>query len=261
MSSIERINEMLQLANSKDRLFPATIYFNEGWLLRLIVDWFSRNQFTEHPLNFEQDARWFSEALLPSQFFARQRGDSLAEGWTHADGVIGHVLIGDASLADTKLANDATQFIVTEAKMFSPLSSRVSKAAYFDQAARNVACIAEILFRAKREPIAMNALGFFVIAPDEQILRGVFARETEKVSIHEKVFRRVSEYTAPEREAKEHWYREWFLPALEKIKIDVMSWEEIINTICAEDAAFGADIGRFYKDCLRFNKMQERDRG
>jgi hypothetical protein len=259
MSPIERINDMLRLANSKGRLFPATIYYNEGWLLRLIIDWFSRNQCMDHPLNFNQNARWFSEALLPSQFFARQRVDNLAEGWTHADGVIGHVLIGDASLADTKVANDATQFIVTEAKMFSPLSSRVTKAAYFDQAARNVACIAEVLFRAKREPTKISTLGFFVLAPTEQISGGKFAREMTKESIREKVSRRVSEYSAPELDAKERWHQEWFLPTLEQIKIDVMSWEKIVDTVCAKDAGFGADLAEFYKECLRFNQIQERE--
>jgi hypothetical protein len=53
--------------------------------------------------------------------------------------------------------------------MFSVLSSGVTRATYFDQAARNVACIAEVLFRAKREPAKMGVLGFFVLAPDEQI--------------------------------------------------------------------------------------------
>ena len=259
MSPIDRINDMLRLASSKGRLFPATVFYNEGWLLRLIVDWFSRNQCTGHPLNFNHDARWFSEALLPSQFFARHRGDNLAEGWTHADGVIGHVLIGEASLADTKIASDATQFIVTEAKMFSPLSPRVSNAAYFDQAARNVACFAEVLFRAKREPANLSSLGFFVLAPDEQISRRFFVREMTKTSIREKVAHRVSEYSLPEREAKEQWLQEWFLPTLEHIQVDVIGWEQIIDAVRIKDAAFGTDLAEFYKDCLRFNQVQERE--
>ena len=120
MSPIIRINEMLGLAGSEHQLFPATIFYNEGWLLRLVLDWFSRHRSSDYPLNFETNARWFSEALLPSQFFKTKQGDNLAEGWTHADGVIGHVNIGHASIADTKLANNSTQFIVTEAKMFRP---------------------------------------------------------------------------------------------------------------------------------------------
>ena len=138
MPVISRIQEMLHLAEGHDRLFPATILFNEGWLLRLVLSWFSSAGANEQPISFGPGARWFSEALLPSQFLPRSRGDPLGEGWTHADGVIGNVTIGISALADAKLLPDATQFIVTEAKLFSPLSPRVTHAAYFDQAARSI---------------------------------------------------------------------------------------------------------------------------
>jgi hypothetical protein len=111
MRPLERISEMLRLANTKDRIFPATIFYNEGWLLRLVLDWFSRQHLDGHLLNFAIDARWYSEALLPSQFFARQRPDNLAEGWTHADGVIGHLQIGQEALANTRLADNAKRMI------------------------------------------------------------------------------------------------------------------------------------------------------
>jgi hypothetical protein len=143
-SPLQRIYEMLCRANSERRTFPATIFYNEGWLLRLVLDWFSEHALGGHLLSFAAGAQWYSEALLPSQFLARQRGDHLAEGWTHADGVVGHIKVGSTALANTSLADDASQFLVTEAKLFSPLSPRVTNAAYFDQAARNVACIAEV---------------------------------------------------------------------------------------------------------------------
>ena len=71
----------------------------------------ARAQFSDQVISFDAGAKWFSEALLPSQFFARTRDDTLAEGWTHADGVIGHVAIGNAALADTKLSGEAKQFL------------------------------------------------------------------------------------------------------------------------------------------------------
>ncbi len=43
MSAHQRIYEMLSQANSDSRTFPATIFYNEGWLLRLVLDWFCRN--------------------------------------------------------------------------------------------------------------------------------------------------------------------------------------------------------------------------
>jgi hypothetical protein len=259
MPAIERISGMLRLASSDDRLFPATIFYNEGWLLRLVVDWLSRTPQVEHSLRFASGARWFSEALLPSQFLARHRGDGLAEGWTHADAVIGHVTIGKNALANTQLNGSAQQFMVVEAKLFSPLSPRVTHAAYFDQAARNVACMAEVLARAGRSPQLLSSLGFFVIAPREQIARQVFSTEMSVRSIGEKVARRVSEYPSAERDSKEQWLREWFLPTLSQMKVDCLCWEDIIDSIRAKDAEFGSELSGFYAECLRFNRIQEPD--
>ena len=145
---LDRIVSMLRSCDSAAPLFPPTELFGEGWLLRLFLDLFSTHRVDNHPLSFSQRARWFSEALLPSAFLPRYRGDPLAESWTHADGVIGHFHIGHVGRADLSLSHDASQFIVLEAKMFSKLSSGVTHARYFDQAARTVACMAEVLRRA-----------------------------------------------------------------------------------------------------------------
>lgn len=224
-----------------------------------MLDWFSRQSLEAHFLNFAPGTRWFSEALLPSQFFARQRGDQLAEGWTHADGVIGHVVIGENALASTKLAEGAEQFIITEAKLFSPLSPRVTNANYFDQAARNVACIAEVLSRARRRPEQLFSLGFYVLAPSEQIARNLFKNELSKESIQDKVARRVSEYPFADRVTKEEWQRDWFAATLQHIKILAVSWEEIVEFIHTKDPAFGSELSAFYSECIRFNRMQEPD--
>jgi hypothetical protein len=59
--------------------------------------------------------------------------------------VIGHILIGTKAKADLELKPTSTQFTVVEAKVGAPLSSGTSNAKYFDQAARNVACMAEVM--------------------------------------------------------------------------------------------------------------------
>jgi hypothetical protein len=259
MQGYQRIVEMLRIAGTDHRLFPATLLYNEGWLLRLVLDWFANNSSGEHPLRFAPGARWFSEALLPSQFFAVDRRDKLAEGWTHADGVIGHVSIGSAALADTKLNSGATQLVVTEAKLFSPLSTRVTNAAYYDQAARNVACIAEVLCRAERRPQDMKSLAFFVIAPESQISLGLFRSEMTKESIAGKVARRVAEYEPMRRSAKEQWLRTWFLPTLDSIEVNCLSWEAILEHLWKIAGYDVIDLKTFYSECLNFNKIQERD--
>jgi hypothetical protein len=103
-------------------------------MLRLVLDWFATTGHQGHPLSFQSGARWDSEALLPSQFLARHRGYPLAESWTHADGVVGHFLLRPGR-GDLSLKPGARQLVVTEAKMFSGLSVRTTRAKDFDQAA------------------------------------------------------------------------------------------------------------------------------
>ena len=87
---IDRIAQLMADAGTSSAVFPATDLYNEGWMLRLVIDWFDMNRSVDFDLKFSEGASWFSEALLPSAFLARQRRDKLAESWTHADGVIGH---------------------------------------------------------------------------------------------------------------------------------------------------------------------------
>jgi hypothetical protein len=157
------------------------------------------------------------------------------------------------------LLDGGTHFVVTEAKLFSPLSQRVTNAAYFDQAARNVACIAEVLSRARRHAENLSVIGFFVLAPEEQIARSLFRGELSAESVRRKVSRRVSEYSSPEREKKEAWLHEWFLPTLEHLSIDCFSWEQILDDIRAIDAEFAVELADFYAHCVKFNRVQERE--
>jgi len=168
-------------------------------MLRLVLDWLSSNPGVDHDLAFTTTDRWYSEALLPSAFLSRARGDKLAESWTHADGVIGDFAIGANREGDLSLVKGASRILVTEAKMFSKLSSRVKNASYFNQAARNVACIAEVICRAQVSPSSLEKIGFFVIAPESQINDGVFAEHMAPESIRSIVTRRVSEYREPEK--------------------------------------------------------------
>ena len=250
MSGIERIQDMLMASGDSSRVFPPTILYNEGWLLRLVLDWFSHQGGDTHPLDFVSGARWFSEASLPSQFFARHRGDQLSEGWTRPDGVIGQFGFS-GSTTEVSLGDDVTQMTVTEAKLFAGLSPGVSHAGYFDQAGRNVACLAEVLHRAGRHPDQFTSLGFLVLAPAEQIDAGVFEKEMTKQSIRDKVSRRVSEYGDS---AKDRWLLERFSPILTKSRVECLSWEGIIDHVNSLDSRFGADLYEFYNLCLQFNR-------
>ncbi len=248
--SIERIAALLERCGGPDKNFPSTDLYNEGWMLRLVLDWFSQNPGIDHDLAFSAGDRWFSEALLPSAFLARRRGDPLAESWTHADGVIGNFMIGANRDGDLTLTRDASRIFVIEAKMFSKLSAGVKNASYFNQAARYAACIAELLSRANRKPTDLKRLGLYVQAPTETIGYGWFKRPLDKADIRQKVERRVQVYEGK----KDQWFEDWFLPVLDHMDIGCLSWESILEYIGSSDIASTSDLQVFYRKCLAFNR-------
>jgi len=246
---LEGVHRLIDSAESEPANFPLTLIFNEGWLLRLVLDWYSRHELAGHPLSFQQRAFWFSEALLPSPFRPRYRGDTRAEARTHADGVVGHFSVGSSAKADARLLDSATQLIITEAKIYSPLSGGTRNAPAFDQAARNVACITELLYRADRIPSHMASLAFFVLAPEAQINSGVFEQKLQKATIKAAVQARAEAFS-PELDG---WVNEWFIPTLELIRVEALSWESLINDMATDDPDAFQSLQAFYERCLKYN--------
>jgi len=224
-------------------------------MLRLVLDWFGTtgDVLEQHPLVVEPDCQWHSEALLPSQFKPRHRGDKLAEAYTHADGVIGHFEMGKSGKGDVALLYGARRFVVTEAKMFSGLSSGTKNAPGYDQAARNVACIAALLTLAERRPGDMDFLAFIVLAPQSRIDEGAFSDKLDKEHIRKTVLRRVEQYEGNDLAAKRLWFDDWFTLTLEKCRIRALSWEAVLADIRAIDPAAADEFGKFYEQCLAFN--------
>ncbi len=249
-----RVKQLMERCEAGDPAFPPTALFGEQWLLRVVCDWFAGHGGDRYPLSPRPGARWFSEAWLPSAFMARFRGDPLAESRTHADAVVGHFGIGDPGTAGLALAPEATQLVVLEAKLFNRLSSGVKNAPGFDQAARTVACMAEILRRADRRPEDVADLSFLVLAPRARIDDGVFARDTDHASILAKTRRRGEPYGA-DREA---WLADWFSPTLARLDLRCLAWEDLVETIAFHEPADGQILDAFYGRCLHFNRPAQR---
>lgn len=247
---LDRIRALLEACTDQRPLMPATQLYNERWLLRLVMDWCARRRDGEGPLPFLRDATWFSDGLLPSAFLPRHCGDHLAEGWTHADGVIGHFDIGSTDRGDVVLRPDARQLVVVEAKMLSPMSRGTRNAPDFDEAARNVACIAETLRRGRRAPDQLESLSFVLVAPAAAIADGAFGVFVTASSIHQKVQHRVASY-AGERDA---WFHDWFEPTLDRIELRTVAWEDLVARVVERDTDYGQALSDFYQSCIRFNR-------
>jgi len=90
------VTAFLSSLDTADRQGPATLLYNEGWLLRLVLAAEARG-IRCLPQPFEPGARWFSEALLYTPFAPRTRSDTLGESVTHANGVSVIVKLGAAA--------------------------------------------------------------------------------------------------------------------------------------------------------------------
>jgi len=173
----------------------------------------------------------------------------LSESRTNADGVIGHFDIGSKGKADLELQSTAKQFTVIEVKMGTPLSKGTRNTKYFDQATRNVACMAEVLHRAMVEPQSVDHLGFVVLAPKYSIEKGTFTGLVTAESIREKVQKRVADYDWE----LDDWYQRAFLPTIEVMDLQCLSWEEVINWIYTKKPVAADQIQNYYALCLEFN--------
>jgi len=243
------VESLLALSAVCDGHWPATLAYSEGWLLRVILDWFCKHGSRDHLLTPLQDADWFSEALLTSPFPPRCRGDAHGEGFTHVDGTIGHMRIGFAGKADVRLLPDARQFVCVEAKIGSPLAKGTTHAPDYDQVARTVGCMAETLMQSGCRPESLSSLALLVIAPRDWLSRR--EREyLEKAHVSRHVRKRARSYGMTDGD----WVDKWFEPALHRMVLDSLTWEGLIAHVTGSSPQDGESLAGYYARCLDLAK-------
>jgi len=141
--------------------------------------------------------------------------------------------------------------VVLEAKLFSSLSKGVTHAIYYDQAARYIACISELMRCANLLPRNFEHLSFHILAPESQITANVFGANLNRESIYQKVEKRTGEYGGE----KNSWFNEWFKPTLDAITISAISWEEIIASVTNSDPVSAIQLKSFNNKCLEYNRL------
>jgi hypothetical protein len=242
-----RVTELLAESGSDRAHMPPTILYNEGWMLRLVLDWCATHSDVVEPFAFLPDARWYSEALLPSRFGGRGHP---SEGFTHADAVIGHFRFRPGGRGDIEILPGAKQFSVVEAKMGSLLSVGISNADFFNQAARNVACIANMVALSQATS-TLERLSFTVIAPQRRIDEKAFEDQLDVRSLTETVRKRTSMFDGKQ----DDWFSAAFMSLLPRIQVQAVSWERVIERIASFDEHTGDELREFLSSCLRFNPM------
>jgi hypothetical protein len=100
------------------------------------------------------------------------------------------------------------------------------------------------------DPSTVDRLAFYVVAPDAQVKSGVFADLVTKESIERKVRERVSSY----RGAHDAWFKDKFLPTLERIELGILSWEGVLAALPkTKETELKSE---FYEQCLKFNPLR-----
>jgi hypothetical protein len=246
------IVDMLGRAASPAPNFPPSELYSEGWMLRLLLESTQKGQ-GGMPFEFAESTRWYSEARLASPFLPRFRGDPHAEGYTNADGVVGHFAFVDDTQAGVSLEGSASQFVVVEAKMWSKLAAGTTKVSWFDQAARNVAAMAWTVHQSECEVKQLATLEFLVVAPRERLeSEASFVEWTSRKSIATKVDRRITLYEKSEDQHRlRRFQHETFSPFLDAVGVRLLAWEDLIEQVTEPHRD---SIWAFYEQCLRFNR-------
>ena len=264
----KRLFSILQSCASENKdghRFPPTEVFNEGWMLRLVLDVLQTVDVPGHPLNFLDGATWYSEARLSTPFHPTTKRDPLGEGFTKADAVIGDVDFRGNTKAGLRLPQGARQFIVVEAKMFSNLSSGTTNAPGYDQAARNVACMAATIMESKIPLDALKSVGFFVVAPNLKMRQQRKPNTNleaclEPDAIRSAVKKRIEGYARASRDHDVLRLTQWeeqVVHLVDRLKqtdrLRVLDWKkEIIQPIADLDDPTGEELFRFYDRCLEY---------
>jgi hypothetical protein len=222
-------------------------------MLKLIIDWFSRNKINKHPLSFQNNATWRSELLLPSIFNIKS---PYREGYTHADCVIGNFTTGKRGKGDIRLLPNGVQFIVLEAKLFSNFSKGVAKAPNYNQVARTIACMSYTITIESNNLNNFKSIAYYAIVPKSKKDNMTFNNYCDKTKIKDSVKSRIELF----KDYKEkydymvNWYYTDFNQFMKKINIKIITWEDLILEITEKDIESGVDLKSFYEKCLKYNK-------
>jgi len=226
-------------------LFPETLIFNEGWLLRLVLrEWLAGSGGSQFGfLPFPEGVTAYSEGQLYTPFKARSRGDKLAESHTHVDGIVGEFSISGTK-SGIELKPDFRYIAAFEAKIFSRIAPGVTNTPGFDQVSRTAACLINSILLA--EPQASYSAHLVVLYAKKN--RHFHPAAYGKDRIEDKIAQRLQPFTATaERSDAIVRFSAGWRYILERLKVHFLTWEDVLAGICSDE------LSEFYKLCRQFN--------
>ena len=255
--------------NSNKSPIARSEVFNETWMLRLtlaLIHDYAKG-FKKNPLlDLIQKAvqrRWVSEGGLEPAF--------KKEGTTWTDAILGDVRLRGESAANNEkakaevnkrkieladISNNNASVVIVEAKMGSELASGITNADDYNQAARNIACLATLLMKTLPNKDDSKALAeksaFYVFAPKSKIdewkdsekdPNAMIKKAWSTISNQKRTLKR----TAKEEEKNIEELKEFVTPIVNNSI--AISWEEIIESMQKADTTGACETLKwFYKE-------------
>ncbi|MDH4208057.1 MAG: hypothetical protein OEV76_04210 [Anaerolineae bacterium] len=210
-------------------LFPETLIFNEGWLLRLVLkEWLAGSGSPGFGfLPFPQGVTAYSEGQLYTPFKARFRADKLAESHTHVDGIVGDFSI-DGTKSGIELKSGFRYIAAFEAKLYAPIAQGVTNARWYDQVSRTAACLINSILRAKPEGSYAAHLAVLYPEDNHHIDRTLYTKDY----VERQIGRRLEGFleTGKPGEAVERFARGW-RDVLQRLHVWFLTWEDVLEDI------------------------------
>jgi hypothetical protein len=229
------------IMNCKKTMLNPTILYNEGWMVRLLVEYSIKENITIEEINFGSINNWTSEALISSPFV---NAPELREGYTHADIAIGDFSIDYEKRGELTISDNAKIFGVIEAKMKSNLSKGTSNFTEYNQASRNVTCIAKTL-------LGNNCKSYFIIvAPEAMIEKHKINEQINIDKIIDQVEKRFDIYDNSFK-TKESYSE--IIEHIQSMTIISLSYEKWIDKFT--NLQTKKKLENFYLSCKKWNRI------
>ncbi len=240
---MKAIHDIIASIKSKPRLNPTEIY-NEGWITRLLVHYSVQENLTINGIDFGKLNNWTSEALISSPFvFAKTH----REGYTHADMSVGDFDVDYATRGEVVIRENAQFFGIIEAKMGSNLSQGTTTVPIgYNQASRNVACIASKTFTSSCEVF------FAVVAPADVLVKHEITEQLKQ--IRTQIEARFHLYEDKDDTSGVLANREAILKKVDVCKVWSLSYEEWIAAFA--DNSIKQELTDFYTECRKWNRLK-----
>ena len=241
MSTVELLNELFEnLSSPKVKKVNPTVIFNEGWMTRVLVEISIKEQLKIGNIDFSKLHNWSSEALIDSPFVTVKEK---REGYTHADIILGDFEIDYSQKGKIEVNKNAQILGIIEAKMGSNLSQRTNNADDYNQASRNICCLAYNTLKAHGH----CNIFFIVVAPQSTIKKYDIEFQIENTTLKNQIIRRYE--TSNEKLGQD------LLKKIEDNKNNILtiSYEEWINKI--KNQTDKKLLNNFYNNCLKHNKI------